>query len=450
MHARRVRPETGPIDRRRLAAAGLSAVLPGLGQAFNGRSRLAALFLFPSLVILGAGVLLVSTQSLTRLAALVVAPPVLGTLLTINLLLLVWRLLATGQAFLDTRRPGPTGRLGAVGIAVIAVLVGIPHVLAYQYGSAFGDAFAQMFEDDRGTGTDAGPPLDERINVLLIGLDVTRLRNATLTDTMMVVSIDPVGDTVTMLSVPRDLVDVPLGNGDTFGPKLNSLMSYADEHPDDFPDGGIAALEAAIGALVGIDIHYYAELKFGSFIRMVDAVGGVDIDVAQGFDDPTYDGYGLEGRGWSITAGRHHLDGRNALAYSRARKGAGESDFTRALRQQQVILALRDAVTRDGSLLWELPALLDAVGDAVRTDLPASRLPQLAAVIDEIDDDSITRSIIRHPLVRSVDTRYGSSLQPDLAAIREVAAGLFPEPGVAPKPWPTPEPTPEPKASPMS
>jgi LCP family protein required for cell wall assembly len=448
VHARRVRPETGPIDRRRLAAAGLSAVLPGLGQAFNRRSRLAALFLVPSLLILGLGALLLATQSLTRLAAFVVAPPVLGTLLAINVLLLVWRLLAVVQAFLDTGRAGPTGRLGAVGIVVVALLVAIPHVLAYQYGSAFGDAFAQMFEDERGVGADAGPPLDERFNVLLIGVDATRLRTATLTDTMMVVSIDPVGDTVTMLSVPRDLIDVPLGNGDTFGPKLNSLMSYADEHPDEFPDGGIPTLKKAVGALLGIDIHYYAELKFGSFIRMVDAVGGVDIDVAQGFDDPTYDGYGLEGRGWSITPGRHHLDGRNALAYSRARKAAGESDFTRALRQQQVIMALRDAVTRDGSLLWELPGLLDAVGDAVRTDLPASRLPQLAAVIDEIDDDSITRSVIRHPLVRSVDTRYGSSLQPDLAAIREVADGLFPAPGLEPKPWPTPEPTAKPKATP--
>jgi LCP family protein required for cell wall assembly len=447
VHARRVRLETGPIDRR-LAAAGLSAVLPGLGQAFNRRSGLATLFLVPSLLILGLGVLLLSTQSLTRLAAFVVAPPVLGALLTINLLLLAWRLLAVGQAFLDTGRHGPTGRMGVVGIVVIAILVAVPHVLAYQYGSAFGAAFAQMFEDERGAGADAGPPLDERVNVLLIGVDATRLRTATLTDTMMVVSIDPVGDTVTMLSVPRDLIDVPLGNGDTFGPKLNSLMSYADEHPDEFPDGGVATLEKAIGALLGIDIHYFAELKFGSFIRMVDAVGGVDIDVDQGFDDPTYDGYGLEGRGWSITPGLHHLDGRNALAYSRARKAAGESDFTRALRQQQVIIALRDAVTRDGSLLWELPDLLAAVGDAVRTDLPASRLPQLAAVIDEIDDDAITRSIIRHPLVRSVDTRYGSSLQPDLAAIREVADGLFPEPGVEPTPWPTPEPTPKPKATP--
>ena len=137
MHARQVRPDTGPIDRRRLAAAGLSAVLPGLGQAFNRRSRLAGLFLAPSLLLLGVAVVLFSTQSLTRLAAFIVAGPVLATLLTINLLVLVWRLLAAGQAFLDTRRSGPTGRLGVIGIALIAVAVVVPHLLVYQYGTVF-------------------------------------------------------------------------------------------------------------------------------------------------------------------------------------------------------------------------------------------------------------------------------------------------------------------------
>ena len=443
MHARRVRPDTGPIDRRRLAAAGLSAVLPGLGQAFNRRSRLALLFLVPSLILILVAVALVSTQSLTRLAAFAVSPPVLGTLLTINVLLLAWRLLAVGQAFLDTRRAGPTGRLGIVGIAVILLLVAVPHVMAYRYGTAFGSAFAKMFDAEQAT-VEPTPALDERINVLLVGVDATRFRTTVLTDTMMVVSLDPVGHTITMLSLPRDLIDVPLGNGDVYAPKLNSLMSYADSHPEEFPDGGMAALKDAVGSLLGIDVQYHAQLQFGSFIRMVDAVGGVDVDVVQGFEDPTYDGYGLEGRGWSITAGRHHLDGRNALAFSRSRKAAGESDFTRALRQQQVIVALRDAVTKDGSLLWELPTLIDVVGDAVRTDLPQSRLPQLAAVIDDIDDDSITRSIIRHPLVRSVNTRYGSSLEPDLAAIHKVAKGLFPEPGIPPKPWPTPKPSAQP------
>jgi anionic cell wall polymer biosynthesis LytR-Cps2A-Psr (LCP) family protein len=185
-------------------------------------------------------------------------------------------------------------------------------------------------------------------------------------------------------------------------------------------------------------------MEFSGFISMVDAVGGVDVKVARAIDDPGYDGFGEGVRGWSIKAGKHHLDGANALAYARSRKSAGESDFTRAGRQQQILVALKDAATRDGSLFWDLPALLDAVGDSVRTDVPVERLPQLAVAIDEMGSGGITRAVIRHPLVRSVDTRYGSSLNPDLVAIRAVAARLFPAPGGVPVPWPEPEPEPTP------
>ena len=98
----------------------------------------------------------------------------------------------------------------------------------------------------------------------------------------MVVSLDPVGHTIAMLSLPRDLIDVPLGNGDVYAPKLNSLMSYADSHPEEFPGAGWPP-SGAVRSLLGIDIQYHAQLQFGSFIRMVDAVGGVDVDVVQGF-----------------------------------------------------------------------------------------------------------------------------------------------------------------------
>ena len=447
MHATRIRtaPRSGPIDRRRLFAAGLSAVVPGLGQAFNRRQRLTILFLAPSLLIAGLVGMVWATQTPTRIAAWAVAPAVLGALLTLNALVLVWRLLAVGQAFLDTRRHGPTGRLGVIGIAVIALLVVMHKPAVYRYGTAFGEAFAKIFQAPSlavdGEEPPAGPRPDERLNVLVVGVDAAPGRTSVLTDTMMVVSFDPVGKTASMVSLPRDLVNVPLGNGDEFGPKLNSLMAYADHHQDDFPRGGLRTLQDAVGALLGIPIQYHATMEFEGFIHMVDAVGGVDIDIAKAIDDPGYDGFGAGQRGWSIGAGRHHLDGVNALAYARSRKSAGESDFTRAGRQQQIIVALKDSATDGGSVFWKLPGLLIAVGDSIRTDLPIERLPQLAAAIDEMGTGGITRAVIRHPLVRSVDTRYGSSLQPDLAAIRAVAADLFPAPGVAPQPWPTPEPS---------
>jgi LCP family protein required for cell wall assembly len=446
VHARRIRtaPASGPIDRRRLAAAGLSAVLPGLGQAFNRRQRLSLLFLVPSLLVIGVAGLAWATQTPTRLAAWAVAPPVLAALLTLNVLVLGWRLVATGQAFLDTRQHGPTGRLGVVGVALLALLVVVPHLLAYSYGTAFGATFARVFDGQQlaaaGSDPPAGPGPSERLNILVVGVDAVPGRTATLTDTMMVASFDPVGKTASIVSLPRDLIDVPLGDGNRFGPKLNSLMSYADSHRARFPKGGIRTLETAVGALLGIPIHYYARMEFAGFVSMVDAVGGVDITVPRAIDDPGYDGFGEGKRGWSISAGRHHLDGANALAYARSRKSVGESDFTRAGRQQQLIVALKEAATRGGSMFWKLPALLDAVGASIRTDLPIDRLPQLAAAIDEMAPSGIARAVIGHPLVRSVDTRYGSSLEPDVAAIHDVAAGLFPAPGGAPMSWPTPKP----------
>ena len=150
-------------------------------------------------------------------------------------------------------------------------------------------------------------------------------------------------------------------------------------------------------------------------------------------------------KGYSITAGPHHLDGVGALAYARVRKALGESDFTRQARQQQILVALRAKATQGGSLLFELPALLDAVGQTIRSDLPADRLPALAAVMDEVGRNDVTSVVIRSPLVHPKSTRFGDSQEPDLARILAVAAGLFSEPGTPPSPWPTPKPTPSPK-----
>jgi LCP family protein required for cell wall assembly len=446
VHATRIRPDTRPTDLRRLAAAALSALIPGLGQLFNGRHRLAVLFLVPSLILIALALLLVRSESPARLVAWVVSPQVMGTLLALNLVLLGWRLLAVGQAFLDTRRTGPTGWFGIVGIAVIAILVVLPHVAVYRYGTILGDTFERVFTgavlgvgDVTGSSTGPVPKDGERINVLLVGVD----RRAKLTDTMMVASLDPVGDTVSIVSIPRDLIDTPLGNGDVYGPKLNSLMAYADAHPQEFPDGGMRALEDAIGALLEIPIHHYARVDFGGFIKMVDAVGGVDVTVAKGFEDRAYDG-----RGYSISAGRHHLDGAAALAYARSRKALGESDFTRQARQQQILIALRDRATRGGSLLFALPDLLDAVGETIRSDVPVDRLPALAAIMEEVGRDDVTSVVIRSPRVRPKKTRYGDAQAPDLARIRAVAAALFSDPGTPPQPWPTPKPTKVPKATP--
>ena len=191
-----------------------------------------------------------------------------------------------------------------------------------------------------------------------------------------------------------------------------------------------------MGALFGITIHAYATVDLAGFVTMVDAVGGVDVNVAKPLADPTYPR--LDGRrGWSVTAGQHHFAGADALAYARIRKALGESDLTRAARQQQVLLALRNRVAGDG-LLFRLPSLLQAVGSTVRTDLPQDRLPQLAALAGQIDASSVVKVVLTSPQIKSGgSTKYGSVFLPVPSRIAALTKVVFGPPGGDPT-WPVP------------
>jgi LCP family protein required for cell wall assembly len=455
MHARRVRPSTGPTDRRRLVAAASSAVIPGVGQLINGRARLARWLLIPSAIVLAVVGLVVATQSTTRLLVAVIVPATMSALLLLNAVILVWRLFAMGQAFFDARYRGVgVSRWAMVGLIGLTVFVSVPHVVAWRYGQIAEQTFATIFGIDRtgdGTGHEdrPAPAIAGRMNVLLIGTDArAKGRKHALTDTLIVVSVDPVGRTVSMASIPRDMVDVPLGNGDVFGPKINSLRRYVDTHEDEFDKGGIQTLQDATGALLGIPIHYYAEVDLAGFVDIVDAVGGVDINVKKQISDPNYPRPG-GGHGVTIEKGQQHFDGLEALAYARIRKSAGESDFTRADRQQQVLVAIRRSVGTE-DLLLQLPSLLEAIGGTVRTDIPVERLPELAALGEEIPQKAVTRVVIRHPLVHPgpAGHRYGAVQIPDVKAIRAMAAKLFPAAGETPRGWPTPKPSASPRPSP--
>jgi LCP family protein required for cell wall assembly len=379
---------------------------------------------------------------------MLVSPQAMSVLLVLNIVVLGWRVVAVGHAFLDKAVPGRPGRAGGIGLALILVAVVVPHGIANAWGSSMAASFSRMFAPGSATGDPvAANPVSvadgKRINVLIVGLDALPTRTESLTDSMMVASIDPVGRSVSLVSLPRDIVGVPLGGGDTYSPKINSLMSYAERHPEAFPRGGMRTLEDAIGNLLGIHIHYYIEVRFYGFIKLIDTVGGVDVNVQKAWYDPKYDGFELGTTGFGLTAGPHHLNGAEALAYARSRYAPGGSDFLRAARQQEILLALRDRVLEGGALFTRLPDLFDALSGLLTTDIPTDRLPDLAALADEIAPSSIVRTVIGHPLVAGAnDPRYGSVQKPDLPAILAVAKGLFPEPGTPPTPWPTPSATP--------
>jgi LCP family protein required for cell wall assembly len=167
--------------------------------------------------------------------------------------------------------------------------------------------------------------LDHRFTVLVVGEDVSAVRRARgyrgdNTDALMVISISANQRNVAMLSLPRDTVDVPLGNGSTWTSKVNGIANTY----------GLDALRQAMAALLGIDIPYYVKVNMDDFVAMVDAVGGVNVAVKTYVQEPRW--------GLYLQPGRAHLDGQTALYYSRARYY--DSDYARAARQQQVVRAL--------------------------------------------------------------------------------------------------------------
>ena len=125
---------------------------------------------------------------------------------------------------------------------------------------------------------------------------------------------------------------------------------------------------------------------------MIDRVGGVIVDNERRINDPRYDW--LDGRhGFYLEPGRHKLDGEDALAYVRSRQTVGDSDFRRARRQQQVLLALRTKLTRP-SMLPELPGILDAAADTMKTNFPVDRIGEMVELAQKVDSESVRQYVL--------------------------------------------------------
>jgi LCP family protein required for cell wall assembly len=244
-----------------------------------------------------------------------------------------------------------------------------------------------------------------------------------------------------MVSVPRDLYGVPLPDGTPYNQKLNSLMTFAADHAADFPLGGVGTLKATIGKLLGLPIHYFAAINLLGFKQTVDSIGGVDMTVTRAVSDPTYvDEFGHQ-IGFYIQPGTYHMDGRTALAFVRSRKGVGDSDFTRADRQQQLLTAIREKLTA-GNLVLALSGLLDAVKNTIATDVPSRRLAELAQAVQGADMSHLQRVVLQPPDYMRADpfSSAGYILVPDLATIHAIGEqllsggtiGATPEPSASP------------------
>ncbi len=302
------------------------------------------------------------------------------------------------------------------------------------------------------------PPLtapadDPRINVLLLGIDRRGSKAwGYRTDTIIIVSVDPTNNTAGMLSIPRDLqLPIP-GNGED---RVNTANVYGYKY--NYPGGGPALLKRTIEANFDIPIDYYVMVDFNGFTEIIDTLGGVDVGVPRALHDTMYPdpkpGDPFAYKTIHFNAGSQHMDGARALEYARSRMST--SDFDRAKRQQQILLAVRERALDLGilNLLPRLPALLGTMGNMAKTDMTLDEMKDLALLAPQIDMDNIKTVVLEKPLVYGYRTESGGAVQlPKWDLIRPVVDELFKAPVVVvPTPIPTQPapPTPTPTLAPV-
>lgn len=235
--------------------------------------------------------------------------------------------------------------------------------------------------------------------VLLIGTDVRDDPHepSVRSDTLILARVDPEARGAALLSIPRDtLVTIP---SEVCGgrKKINAAYACGYLHPTQYgsgvkpEDAGAALAAETVEALLGVPVDYTAQIDFRGFERVIDAIGGITIDVPRTIVDPAYptEDYGtIE---VVFKAGRQRMDGRTALQYARTRHA--DSDFGRIDRQQQVLMAALQQFRARGLLaqLGSASRLLDIVSDSVRTTLPLDDLRVVYALADLADEIGVER-----------------------------------------------------------
>lgn len=243
---------------------------------------------------------------------------------------------------------------------------------------------------------------DGRVNILVMGKGGTsEAAGGELTDSMMIVSIDPINTKVALMSIPRDLWVKPQG---LWPMKINAVYSNAkykalDTNPKDKASAE-AAGEAKVANIVeqylGVHMHYYSMVEFSAFEEAVNTIGGIDITLNQPFSDPTM----LVGnRYFKLPAGTSHLDGGYALAYARSRYGASRGDFDRGEQQQQVIVGIKNKVLSMGTYSnpIKITELLNTFGNRVQTNLSINNMMRVYGIIKQLGPNDITHADLAQP-----------------------------------------------------
>jgi LCP family protein required for cell wall assembly len=325
-------------------------------------------------------------------------------------------------------------------LRIILIILGVffiaGGVVAFKTGyilnkvSTKGGLFSSLIHSVPGVGDTVKGESEGRINILLLGMRGENVAGGgLLADTIMVVSIKPAENKASIVSIPRDLyVEMP---GTENREKINAVYAHGMERGK---EGGIEDMERVVGEITGLTIHYGVSINFQGFIDLVNAVGGIEVTLNKPFTEleqfsqehvcdgdkggvfttPTgeYEYKKNEkgkivaqyplctnsspecGGDFSLPAGVNKLDGEKALCYARARYQS--NDFERAKRQQLVIQSIKDKAVSVGTLsdFSKVNAILDALGDNVRTDLQAWEMKKMFSIYQGMQNPQIVQRVL--------------------------------------------------------
>lgn len=403
----------------------MNVLIPGSAQVLAGNRRLGrfglvfTLFMW-LLLIVTVIVGLVSRSTLIGLATMPVALTILQVILVAYALL--WIVLTFDTLRLvRIIRVTPQARPLIAAFAVILLFVSAGSAA---YGASLAGSQRDLLNAVFNVQAAAEPPVDGRYNILLLGGDAGPDREGMRPDSLSVVSIDAETGKATMFGIPRNLENAPLAEGSPLigsdyapdgtydcGDQCQISFLYPrveaydqDLYPNAEAEGSLPGIEAtkdAVEGVLGITIQYYVLIDMQGFADLIDALGGVDIDVAErlpiGGDEDLN-----EVEGW-IEPGMQHMDGDLALWYARSRHTTSDYDRMERQRQlQEAILAQFDPA----NVLSKFQGIASAGAQVVKTDIPQSTLPFFVELAMKTKDLPIDSVELTPPLIDPEDPDY--------------------------------------------
>lgn len=458
---------------RFLGLAALGSFVPGAGLWAAGRRRWGAFFLFGIGLALAAAVAVVVLVPRSRLAAVAFNRDELTIVgLALAAGAAIWLLVAlTSHRALEPRGLSTGQRLGGALVVTLATSLAIaPLALGSRYAFTQRDLIGAISADDEASLTT--PEIEEkadpwadipRVNVLLLGGDAGRGREGLRPDTQILASIDTrTGDTI-MFSLPRNLQGVPFPADSPLNEYYPSGFGHRNDDaeyllnavyqnvPAEVPaevfagseNPGADANKWAVEGILGVPVDYYVLVDLAGFEAIVQALGGITIDVPRdipiGGGENEFTGGKNPVTGYIEAGEDRHLDGYHALWFARSREGS--DDYERMARQRCVIGAIIDEAD-PATMLTRYESLAAATKDIVRTDIPADLFPPFAELGLKVKNRPIETLSLDNKFFQS----FGSSTShPDYDTVHQLV-----QEALAAPPTPTATPAPSESASPAT